>query len=368
MDPGQTNGSGIAHKNHVCATIRNTPPDKLEKLWKERLSDPDLMVYSIYWSCLRYPTKSPLFADFLFNPNDGPFYQERSPYTKFDKIKVPIYTGGPWVGMWPDGAFAVYNGVDVPKKMIMAPLALSDERPWYQLHDEALRWFDYWLKGIDNGIMDEAPIKLYINGINEWRYEKEWPLSRTQWTKYYLRSRGRLMPEAPVFNEGPDCFVQQPLDETSEVNSIKYSIPPFTRDMEITGPMAITLYGAIDQTDTNWNVNIWDIDQSGKKKVLTSGWLKASHRAVDEKRSEPWNPWHDHTKNVPVTPGKVYEYNISLSHVANVFRAGHRLELEIASLDNGPGSLHICSSKTTMHKVYHDPEFASYLLLPVIPG
>ncbi|MBA7648169.1 hypothetical protein ES703_55952 [subsurface metagenome] len=368
MDPGQTNGSGIAHKNHVCATIRNTPPDELEKLWKNRLSDPDLMVYSIYWSCLRYPTKSPLFADFLFNPNDGPFYQERSPYTKFDKIKVPLYTGGPWVGMWPDGAFALYNGVDVPRKIIMAPLALCDERPWYQLHDEVLRWFDYWLKGIDTGVMDEPPIKLYVNGINEWRYENEWPLARTQWTKYYLRSRGRLMAEAPIFNEGPDCFVQQPLDETSEVNSIKYSIAPFSRDVEVIGPMAICFYAAIDQQDTNWNVTLRDVDQAGTKKMMTAGWLKASHRAVDESRSEPWNPWHIHTENVPVTPGKVYEYTIGLSHIASVFRAGHRLEIEIASMDNGPGSLHICSSKTTTHKIHHDPEFASYLLLPIMPG
>jgi putative CocE/NonD family hydrolase len=369
MDPGQTNGSGIAHKNHVSATIKNTPPDKLEKLWKKRLSDPDLMVYSIYWSCLRYPTKSPLFADFLFNPNDGPFYRERSPYPNYDKIKVPLFTGGPWVGMWPDGAFSLYNNVDVPRKIIMAPLALCDERPWYQLHDEVVRWMDHWLKGKDTGMMKEPPIKFFLLGANEWRCEHEWPLARTEWTKYYLRSRGRLMTESARFNEGPDCFVQQPLDETSEVNSVKFSTGPFNRDVEVIGPMAVYFYAAIDQEDSNWHVSVYDIDSSGvKKALLTGGWLKSSHRAVDENHSKPWEPRHLHDKNVPVIPGEVNEYIIGLSHIANVFKAGHRLEIEIDSMDTMPGGLHVCSSKTTLHKIYHDPKYKSYLLLPVIPG
>jgi predicted acyl esterase len=344
MDPGQTNGSGMAHKNYVCATSRNTPPDKLEKLWKKRLNDPDLVVYSIYWSCLRYPTKSPLFADFLFNPNDGPFYHGRSVYPNYSKIKVPLYTGGPWVGMWPDGAFSLYNNVNVPRKIIMAPLALCDERPWYQLHDEVVRWMDHWLKKIDTGIMKEPPVKFFLLGANEWR-------------------------NAAIFNEGPDCFIQQPLDETSEVNSVKFSTGPFSRDVEVIGPMAISFYAAIDQEDTNWHISVYDIDTSSMKKLLlTGGWLKASHRAIDENRSKPWEPCHIHTKNVPIIPGEVNEYAISLSHIANVFKAGHRLEIEIDSMDTMPGGLHICSSKTTLHKIFHDKQHASYLLLPVIPG
>jgi predicted acyl esterase len=270
--------------------------------------------------------------------------------------------------MWPDGAFSLYNGVDVPKRLIMAPLALCDERPWYQLHDEVVRWMDHWLKGKDTGILKEPPIKFFLLGANEWRFEHEWPLARTRWTKYYLRSRGRLMTEEAIFGEGPDCFVQQPLDETSEVNSIKFSTGPFNRDTEVTGPMAIYLYAAIDQKDTNWHVTVYDVDSAGTKRPLTGGWLKASHRAVDESRSKPWEPWHVHTRKVPLVPGEVNEYIIGLSHIANVFQAGHRLEIEIDSMDIMPGGLHVCSSKTTQHKVYHDAEFKSYLLVPVIPG
>ncbi len=365
MDAGPTHGAGYAPKNVVSATIKNTPPKELEKLWQERLKDPDLMKYSIYWSCLRYPTKSPLFADFLFNPNDGPFYWERTQYTKIDKIKVPVHVGGPFVDLWAKGGWYIYNRLNVPKKMIMGP---GDERPWYQTHDVVLRWFDYWLKGIDNGIMDEPPIKIFTSGINQWRTENEFPLARTRWTKYYLRCRERLMEEAPVFDEGPDCFVQQPLDETSEINSIKYATGAFTEDFELTGPMALTLYASIDQKDTNWQIKILDVDEYGaKRSMLAEDWLKASHRAVDESKSEPWWPWHPHTENVPVPPGEICEYRIGIAPKSHVFRAGHHIELQIASMDNVPGGLHICSSQTTLHKVYHNPDYPSYLLLPVIP-
>lgn len=366
MDPGQTHGSGYAPRNCVSATIKNTAKNKLNKLWQERLDDPDLKKYTIYWSCLRYPTKSPFFADFLFNPNDGPFYWERTPYTRLDKIKIPAYVGGPWGDLWAKGGWYVYDKLKVPKKMIMGP---GDERPWYQTHDEVLRWFDYWLKGIDNGIMDEPPIKIYTTGINTWRTENEFPLARTKWTKFYLRSRGRLMEQAPMFNEGPDCFVQQPLDETSEINSLKFSTEIFIKDVELTGPMAIHLYGSIDQEDTNWQVKLFDVDGYGMKRyMLTEDWLKASHRAVDESKSEPWRPWHPHTENEPVVPSKIYEYRIGLAPKSHVFKVGHRMELQIASMDDTVGGLHICSSKTTLHKVYHNPEYASYLSLPIIPG
>ena len=175
------------------------------------------------------------------------------------------------------------------------------------------------------------------------------------------------MPEAPIFQEGPDSFTQQPLDETSEVNTVRYAAAPFGQDTEITGPAVLNLYAAIDQDETNWNVTIFDVGPYGERHVLASNWLKASHRALDEKRSTEWLPRHDHTKNVPVPAGEVVEYKIAISPFAHVFKAGHRVEIEIASMDNMPGGLHVCSHKTTAHYLYHDPQHASYLYLPVIP-
>ncbi len=366
MDPGPTHGSGYAPRNCVPATFKKLSKEKLDKLWKERLADPDLMKYTIYWSCLRYPHKSPLFADYLFNPNDGPFYWERTPYKHLDKIKVPTYVGGPWIDLWAKGGWYLFKHLNVPRKLIMGP---GDERPWYQTHDEVLKWFDYWLKGIDNGVLDEPPIKFYTTGIEKWRTAQELPLPGTQWTKFYLRARGRIMEEAPIFDEGPDCFVQQPVDETNEISTLKYATAPFTRDVELMGPSAFYFYASIDQEDTNWRVKLVDVDELGVRRfTLTEDWLKASHRTLDKSLSEPFWPWHDHTKNVPVEPGKIYEYVLGLAPKSHVFKAGHHIELQIASMDDTIGGLHICSSKTTLHKIYHNPENPSYLLLPIVEG
>jgi uncharacterized protein len=366
MDHGPTNGSGYAIKNCSSATLKFTPKDELDKLWKERLNDPDLLKYTPYWSVLRYPTKSPFFADFLFNPNDGPFYWGRTPYKRLDKIKIPTYVGGPWGDLWSKGAWYIYTHLDVPKKFIMGP---GDERPWYQNHEEVLKWMDYWLKGINNGIMQEPPIKFFTTGINQWRTANDLPLPQTRWTKYYLRARGRLLEEAPIFNEGPDSFVQQPIDETNDINCLKFCTPPVNKDIEITGPMALYLYASIDQEDTNWRIILSDIDESGaKKQVLAEDWLKASHRAIDESQSLPYWPWHNHTRNELVTPGKIEQYIIGLAPKSHVFKTGHHMELQIASMDDAVGGLHICSSKTTLHKIYHNPNYLSYLLLPIIPS
>ena len=93
------------------------------------------------------------------------------------------------------------------------------ERPFHQFHDEIVRWYDHWLKGKDTGIMDGKvpPIKIFVHGINEWHYENEWPLARTKWTKFYLRSRNRLLSEPEPFEADavpPDGFYQAPLTVT----------------------------------------------------------------------------------------------------------------------------------------------------------
>jgi len=122
-----------------------------------------------------------------------------------------------------------------------------------------------------------------------------------------------------------------------------------------------------------------EVPKNLHERELTRGWLKASHRALDDKRSKPWWPWHPLTRQArqPVTPGAIEEYQIQVLSTANLFRRGHRICLDIASLDLPTGvagatnaeyvPYHICSSKTVLHKVYHDRSHPSHLLLPVIP-
>jgi predicted acyl esterase len=229
------------------------------------------------------------------------------------------------------------------------------ERPFHEYHDEILRWYDYWLKGINTGIMDEPLVKTWVMGANQWRYGTDWPLPETQWTKYYLYSWERLRkePHLPPFqthaNPQPDAFVQMPPTQTLKIERLRYMTDPLPEDTLIIGPISLTLYASIDQEDTNWIVILKDIGpdvsvrtaRQGERSVpdnlpereLTRGWLKASHKALDPKRSKPWAPWHPLTMETqkPVVPGEVNEYQIEILSTANLFEKGHRICLDITA-------------------------------------
>ena len=118
----------------------------------------------------------------------------------------------------------------------------------------------------------------------------------------------------------PDGFYQAPLRVTDSISVVRYATQPFHKDTEITGPCALSLYASIDTGDTNWRVKLHDVDRSGKAKEITTGWLKASHRELDESKSRPWQPYHPHTRSEPVKHGEIYEYAIWMGHIANVFK------------------------------------------------
>jgi predicted acyl esterase len=236
---------------------------------------------------------------------------------------------------------------------------------------------DHWLKGIDTGYLDEPPIKMYVTGGDYWRFENEWPLKKTKFTKFYLRSWGRLLEGEPVpgDDDEPSCFVQEPLNVTSDVKSVKFTSPALPKDTTVIGPMAIYWYAAIDQEDTTWNVRLRDLDSSGKTVPVCPPqqfdlsdrcWLRASYRTLDKKMSLPYRPWHTAKRDLCV-PGQVYQNAINLDSTSHVFKEGHHIQVEICCMDNVPGYLHLCNSKTTLHKIYHSAQYPSYLLLPIIP-
>jgi putative CocE/NonD family hydrolase len=145
-------------------------------------------------------------------------------------------------------------------------------------------------------------------------------------------------------------------------------------DMEVTGPAALKLFASIDQDDTNWIAKLSDVSPTGAEtRVSTKGFLKASHLALDTAKSKPYAPYHPHSKAEPVIPGKIYEYDIGLGVATNVFKAGHRIKLEIESLESPRDPEiqihyhpHLCGSKTTLHKIYRNKEYQSHLILPII--
>ena len=201
--------------------------------------------------------------------------------------------GGPFFSFFSQPQMNVFNRVNVPKKMYL--YTDMGTRPWRANHDELLRWYDYWLKGIETGIMDEPTIRYQTTGMTTWQSGETWPLETTQWTDFYFNSLEQLGSEPDYWNEEPDAFVQQPLYVTEKRNRVTYVSPPLPHDLQVTGPPRITFYAAIDQDDTCWRVEVREAD-SDAIYPLASGWLKASHRALDDARTTPWEIAHDHTK------------------------------------------------------------------------
>ena len=380
-------------------------PAEQEELWRAAMRNPDYKMYiNLYNILTQKGQRTRVMYHIMTNPWEPDGTVERAEET-FRAIKVPFYTGSGayaytyklhWLG-----AQHYFKNVKQPRKLIFTGPAHL-ERPFHQYHDEVIRWYDYWLKGIDTGIMNDPPVRYWVMGANEWRTGTDWPLPEAKWVKYYLGGWEQLSETAPrsaaeVGNalREPDVYTQMPLKKTSKAECLRYMTEPLPHDVLVAGPISLTLYAEIDQTDTNWIVVLKDVgpDASvvtarvGERNVpdtlpereLTRGWLKASYRATDPDRSTPAEPFHKLTKDSiePVTPGEIVKYEIQILATANQFKVGHRICIEISSLDapTGTGAMtdveyipyHVCSSNTVTHKIYRDDERPSHLLLPIIP-
>jgi len=170
----------------------------------------------------------------------------------------------------------------------------------------------------------------------------------------------------------PDGFYQAPLTVTDKVEILSWSTEPFTEAIEMIGPGAAHLYAEIDQDDTNFILRLWDEAPTGKRQLITTGFLKASHRELDARTTEG-NPYHPHTRAVPVTPGKVEEYVLRLYPFAATLQPGHRLVVELMNdeplIDEHnallpPDAYHLPVGRPVTHRIYRDALHPSRLVLP----
>ena len=171
-----------------------------------------------------------------------------------------------------------------------------------------LKWFDYWLKGIANGIVDEPPLHMFIMGENVWRDEQEWPLARTDWQQWQLHSAGTRTPcSATASFPAPRPPTSRPITSSTTPNTrsrrsaarcccdgaivpwaaqdqrdlemradvLCYSTPPLAEDLEVTGPITLTLYAATDGRDTDWTGKLVDVGTDGYAMILCQGIIRA---------------------------------------------------------------------------------------------
>ncbi|MFH1950388.1 MAG: CocE/NonD family hydrolase [Pseudomonadota bacterium] len=330
------------------------------------------------------------FGEWLTNDQDGPWYWERSAINFIDKIEVPVMmiaSASAWLHS--RGQLIGYSKIRSPKRLIVGPHNSFGMYSVFYWHNEKtnkyiLRWLDYWLKGVDTGIMEEPPVLIYDGGKDEWRYENEYPLTRTKWTKYYLRAnpaqpseppQGFISAEEPGANESPDRVKMPRLRPELILNKpvLAYATEALEKDLTLKGPLTITLYGSSVTTDTSllaWFVKVGDVAPDGSVKLITKGNLKASYREVDAAKSKPGQPWHSFQNPVKVEANKIYDYQIELQPIFHTFKAGHKLWVQIASDDpdfilENYGDL-IPGPLEAENSIHHDKTHPSHLLLPVI--
>jgi putative CocE/NonD family hydrolase len=390
------------------ASFREFSEEDLKKKIKDLQNNPDIRCTPYLYLMTISPQINPTLFDAMLHPYDGPFYQLMSLYTKFKEITIPGYLGTRWNGwvLHQPGAFDAYEGIATPpenKRLLIVPSNVYGgmDRPFHEVQDICLRWYDHWLKALDTGIMDEPPILIFIQGINKWRYENEWPLKMTEWTKFFLRENGKLSPSPSHSKEEPQIFTSDPWDNPGEgsrmadvlakadpVPMAVYETEPLNENMEVTGPIALYWYASIESkgvqartwkaseievlepmtNDTDWYLKVKDIDIDGSERCVAEGWLKASHYELDESKSKPYAPYHPHTRSLSIEPGQVILYASDLRMTSNVFLMGHKIRLEIAAQDQVQALwFHLPHMAHVKHTIYSGGNHESYLLLPIIP-
>lgn len=304
--------------------------------------------------------------DILLHSEICPFWEDRGAYIDFDKIKIPAYFGA---ANHRPGPLYHWSDLKMPKKLIYVPPAYLD-RPFYQLSWELLRWFDYWLKGMETGIMQEPAVKIFVSGSNEWIITDNFPVSGTRWIPFFLHSNGFLSEIEPF----PDTLSRSYEDGPDNRGHLKYYSAPLVENTEVIGLASLNVYASCRGVDMNIFASLWDYSPEGEEICLSKGYLKASHRELDPKRSKPWHPIHTHTSPKPLVPGRIYLLSIALSPIAHLFKAGHRIVLKISSSDDKPKTLfevgmdHLCSQRMNTITIYSNATYPSHLLLPITKG
>jgi putative CocE/NonD family hydrolase len=340
---------------------------------------------------------------------DSGYYHGRQ--ARWNDIDVPFYSAGNWSGMGlhlRGNTEAFMRARSLQKKLRIH--AGTHYHPFYaeEARRDQLRFMDRWLKGSDTGIMEEPPVKLLIRTGGgkgyEWRAESEWPLARTQWTRFYLQparsTSGSEGVEGVLTNEMPPrsdsiAYSASGMSKAGVASAswtstalagsvprlgVSFETQPFSQDIEITGPVVLNLFVSSTTEDmdvfaTIRNIapdgnDVWEIGQQQQPVPVAKGWLRASHRKLDPALSLPYRPYHTHDERQWLTPGEKVELNVEIWPTCMVFRKGHRLRLDIQPRDgvgSAPYTHYSADYNTGENTIYTGGSTASHVLLPVIP-
>jgi predicted acyl esterase len=338
-----------------------------------------------------------MWAELLARPLDGPYYRERS--ADWSKVTVPLLSAANWggQGLHTRGNFEGFIRAASKQKWLEVHGG-SHWAPFYTDYGIKLqkRFFDYYLKDINNGWESQPQIQLQVRHIDRFveRHENEWPLARTRWTRFYLDPHDMRLSPKPVSSD-------KSLEYGALGDGVTFSTPPLEAETEITGPSALKLFVSSSTADADIFAILRVFAPDGHEVVfqgaldphtpIGQGWLRASHRKLERALSTPYCPYHTHDEIQLLTAGAVAELDIEIWPTCIVVPRGYRVALTIRGKDyeyDGPGAtlsnmknvmrgcgpfVHddpgdrpptVFGGKVTLH---FGPNRSAHVVLPVIP-
>ena len=356
---------------------------------------------------------APAYYEMLDHPTDDHYWSPSNIAARYDHFDVPALHIVGWYDVFAQGTINNFNGLRAKAKSSRARqnqrlvvgfwphsqpgprdtrVADVDFGPSAAIDIASLRaqWFDCWLKRSSCDDSASAPIRLFVMGENRWRDEHEWPLARARQTAFYLHSDGGAnsldgdgrLRQVPPQDQRPDKFFYDPWDpvptgaarpysrlpaDQREIEQrhdvLVYSSDVLTAPVEVTGPISVTLWVASSARDTDFTAKLVDVLPDGTARLLTDGILRTRYR-------------HSRTHLELLSPDTPTEITINVGVTSNVFRAGHRIRLEVSSsnfprYDRNPNTGGVFGEEHQLIRaeqtVYHDHTRPSRLLLPIVP-
>ncbi len=330
----------------------------------------------------------------------------RSPHHYLESIrksKVPIYHFSGWFDAWPRDALVAFQNLDNPQKIMIGPWS-HDQMDWDLWVTEHLRWFDYWLKQIDNGIMDEPPIHYYTMGAPQeqrWRSVSRWPIPEARAKAFYFGAGasgsvqsvndGTLSTRSTMARAETDAGDDYPVDYTTttgkttrwanaygaefeypdmrpnDEKGLTYTTAPLEADVEVTGHPVVHLWVTASEPDADFFVYLEEVDREGRSHYVTEGVLRASHRATHDPPLDYFGlPYHrSYKEDVRDLPSEPVELLIDLHPTSNLFDQGHRIRVTITGADRDNHLTPEQSPPPTL-RIHRSEDRASRIRLPIV--
>jgi putative CocE/NonD family hydrolase len=333
-------------------------------------------------------------------------------------FKIAVYHVAGWFDLWPRDALTWFNNLSNPQKIILTPWSHSHDQakgwkadlemlcgflPQFDYVAEQLRWFDYWLKDIDNGIMSEPPVYYFTIGASmddAWEFAQQWPLPESKPARFYFQAGpsksirspndGLLTQTPPQRDPGQDEYAVDYTTSTgkttrwhngrgggfgypdmasNDTKALTYTTAPLKTAITVTGHPIVHLWLTSSAVDGDFFAYLEEVDGTGYSHYLTEGKLRASHRKLSTPSYNFMNlPYHRSFKEdfEPLPPGQPVELVFDLLPTSNVFDAGHRIRLTIACADQTSFETPEISPQPRV-SVYRNIRFSSFIELPIIP-